>query len=44
MHRVQARRYSFFGRPEAIVTDVVITSIIPECHRGASKLFDLGST
>ena len=39
-----AHCYAFPGRPEAETSDVVITGIIPVCHRLVSVLFDPGST
>ncbi|XP_070050632.1 uncharacterized protein [Nicotiana tomentosiformis] len=39
----QSRFYAFLGRTEAIASDVVITVMVPICHRDASILFDPGS-
>ncbi|XP_070040300.1 uncharacterized protein [Nicotiana tomentosiformis] len=36
--------YAFPARPEAESSDVVITDMVPVCHRDASVLFDPGST
>ncbi|XP_015081239.1 uncharacterized protein LOC107024791 [Solanum pennellii] len=36
--------YAFPGRPKVEASDVVITGIIPVCHRQATVLFDPGST
>ena len=36
--------FSFPGRPKVKASNVVITSIIPVCHRPATVLFDPGST
>lgn len=35
--------YAFHGRLEAKASDAIITSIIPDCHRLTSVLFDLRS-
>ncbi|XP_070041158.1 uncharacterized protein [Nicotiana tomentosiformis] len=40
----QARFYAFPARTEAVASDVVITSIVPICHRDATVLFHLCST
>ncbi|XP_070015424.1 uncharacterized protein [Nicotiana sylvestris] len=39
-----ARFYVFLGRIGAVASGSVITGMIPVCHRGASVLFNLGST
>ncbi|XP_070003492.1 uncharacterized protein [Nicotiana sylvestris] len=39
-----ARLYAFLARPDKVASDVVITGIISVCGRGASVLFDPGST
>lgn len=36
----QARFYAIPGKTDAIASDVVITGIVPVCHRDASVLFD----
>ncbi|XP_070045998.1 uncharacterized protein [Nicotiana tomentosiformis] len=40
----QPQFYAFPARPEAELSDDVITSIVPVCHRDDSVLFDPGST
>ncbi|XP_070049396.1 uncharacterized protein [Nicotiana tomentosiformis] len=40
----QARYYALPARSEAVASDLIITSIVPVCHRDASVLFDPGST
>ncbi|XP_070046461.1 uncharacterized protein [Nicotiana tomentosiformis] len=38
----QCRCYTFPNKTEELASDVVITGIIPVCHRDASVLFDSG--
>ncbi|XP_070056484.1 uncharacterized protein [Nicotiana tomentosiformis] len=40
----QPQFYAFLARPEAELSDAVITCIVPVCHRDASALFVSGFT
>ncbi|XP_070041035.1 uncharacterized protein [Nicotiana tomentosiformis] len=42
--RGQARFYTFSGSKKAVASDIVITGMVPICHRDASILFDPGSS